>query len=418
MRRPPVCSWALFHVTASTRPFVVAARTRPSRSPSIGSLSALGARSFHLSGIQQAGQNYYQTLGVSQNASAKEIKKAYYALAKKYHPDVNKDDPKAAKLFQQVSEAYEVLSDSAKRQQYDRFGTSSDQQSQNQHQQQARYSRPGARTQWSYQSNVDPEELFRQIFGDLRNFQQGNRRSDFGFGTIFEDFSNFGFGQAQETVVHLTFQEAAKGVQKEIDVVEASGSTRSPRVEKKRYMVPIPPGIEDGQTLRISLGGSQEVFVTVRVEESSYFTREGSHVHTKADISLSQAVLGGIIRIQGLYEDLNVRIPAGTSSHSVLTLTDRGFKSPNYGHGNHYVQLRVRIPTFLTSEQRKLIEEFAYLEKETPGTIEGIDKYGSRPKKKKAPKVDPIPEETETSQEPEEKPGFFQSMRKKLKSWL
>ena len=89
--------------------------------------------------------------------------------------------------------------------------------------------------------------------------QQSRALDDFGF---FQDFARFGFGQAQETEVYLSFKEAAKGATKEIDVVEASGSTRSPRVEKKRYSVSIPAGIEDGQTLRISINGVQVCFAS------------------------------------------------------------------------------------------------------------------------------------------------------------
>ncbi len=84
-------------------------------------------------------------------------------------------------------------------------------------------------------------------------------------------------------------------------------------MEPRRVRVSIPAGVEDGQTLRLSLdGGAREVFVKVHVEESSYFHREGYDVHTDAEVSVAQAVLGGVVRIQGLYEDLNVRIPPGT----------------------------------------------------------------------------------------------------------
>ena len=99
-------------------------------------------------------------------------------------------------------------------------------------------------------------------------------------------------------MVNVSFQESAKGVNKTVEFIEASGSLRNPRVEKRQVSVPIPAGIEDGQTLRMSVGGNQEIFVTVRVEQSNYFTREGADVHTNATISLSQAILGGIIRIQ------------------------------------------------------------------------------------------------------------------------
>jgi len=125
-------------------------------------------------------------LGVSKNAAAKDIKKAYYQLAKKYHPDTNKGDPNASKKFQEVSEAYEVLSDDTKRKEYDTWGTTSEQMGMGQ----------GAKSygnpHWQYRSTVNAEELFRKIFGDA-GFQSG----------IFGDFEDFaeskhGFGAAQE----------------------------------------------------------------------------------------------------------------------------------------------------------------------------------------------------------------------------
>ena len=90
---------------------------------------------------------------------------------------------------------------------------------------------------------------------------------------------------------------------------------------------------------------------------------------------MSQAILGGIIRVQGLYEDLNVRIPAGTSSHSVLTLSDRGFKRLDAyrGNGDHYVHLKIQVPVNLTQDQLKIVKDYAQTEVGTPGTITGVD---------------------------------------------
>ena len=157
------------------------------------------ARKFHVSSVScQKKKDYYDVLGVTRNTSAKDIKKAYYELAKKYHPDTNKNDPNAAKKFQEVSEAYEVLSDDTKRKQYDQFGATADQFANMG--QGAGGANKGFRHQdWNFQSTVDAEELFRKIFGD-----HGMNVNPFG---DFEDYaeSKFGFGSAQEVILMFFF---------------------------------------------------------------------------------------------------------------------------------------------------------------------------------------------------------------------
>ena len=333
-------------------------------------------------------KDYYKVLGVSSNASGKDIKKAYYQLAKQFHPDTNKGEPAAAVRFQEVSEAYEVLSDDQKRGEYDSFGGGGkapggggggfnpkgfDQFRQKAAQQGSgtRGSGRAGRAQWSYQSNVDPEELFKTIFGEFSRRQAGAGRA--GFQNPFDElFNNFNFRGGQEAEASISFNQAARGVTKEVEVVRLSPTAGMERV---RVQVPIPAGITDGQTLRLSLGGGQEVFVTVRVEESEYFRREGQHVHTTAAISLSQALLGGVIRVQGLYEEINLKVPAGTSSHTQLTLSNRGIKHMEAAgrYGDHVVHLTIRLPTSLTEEQRQLIRQFARTERDTPGTVNGVE---------------------------------------------
>lgn len=363
-------------------------------------------------------KDYYNVLGVAKNASAKEIKKAYYQLAKKYHPDTNKGDPDSSRKFQEVSEAYEVLSDDTKRREYDTYGQTSEQMGRAGNGP-ASHGPQGFSQNWQFRSTIDPEELFRKIFGDG------------GFKAGFEDFSDsrYGFGGAQEVMMNLTFAQAARGVNKDIDVnvvdtcPKCTGSRCEPgtkpgkcqycngtgmetistgpfvmrstcrycqgtrmyikypclecggkgqTVQRKRVTVPVPAGVEDGQTVRMSVG-NKELFITFNVEKSRYFKRDGADVHTEANISLSQAVLGGTIRVQGVYEDQTIQVVPGTSSHTRVCLRGKGLKRVNsYGTGDHYVHLKIQIPTKLNNKQKALIQAYAELEEDTPGQIMGV----------------------------------------------
>jgi len=352
-------------------------------------------------------------LGIPKNADQKQIKKAYYQLAKKYHPDSNKDDPNASKKFQEVSEAYEILGDDDKRAQYDTYGTSGEQ-----------FGGMGG-GQGGFRSNIDPEELFRTIFGDK--------------GSPFGNFGNFGGGGGgtteqfdfgpKEYHVNLTFQQAAQGVQKDMFVsimdtcnkCKGTGSEPGSKPERcptcngtgmetvstgpfmmrstcrrcsgkgsynknpcgecrgagqtnqrQKISVPVPAGIEDGQTVRMPVG-NKEVFITFRVEKSEYFTRKGADVYTDASISLAQSALGGSIRVQGIYEDLNIQIPPGTNSHTRMRMAGKGIKKVSgYGHGDHYINIKIQPPKKLSDKQAALLKVFAELESNTPGTVHGL----------------------------------------------
>uniref|UniRef100_D3TN63 DnaJ homolog l(2)tid, mitochondrial n=1 Tax=Glossina morsitans morsitans TaxID=37546 RepID=D3TN63_GLOMM len=378
-------------------------------------------RNFH-SSHPLNGKDYYQILGVAKNASSKEIKKAYYQLAKKYHPDTNKNDPDASRKFQEVSEAYEVLSDDQKRREFDTYGQTAEEMGRNGGAGFAGHGPQGFSQSWQFRSTIDPEELFRKIFGD-HNFSPNN----------FEDFaeSQFGFGRAQEIVMDLSFAQAARGVNKDVNVnivdtcpkckgtkcepgtkpgrcqycngtgmetistgpfvmrstcrycqgtrqyvkypcAECEGKGQT--VQRKKVTVPVPAGIEDGQTVRMQVG-KKELFVTFRVEPSRHFKRKGADVHSSATISLAQAVLGGTVRIEGVYEDEWLNIEPGTSSHHKILLRNKGLKRVNaHGHGDHYVTIKIEMPKHLNKEQKELLIKYAELETNTPGSIHGITK--------------------------------------------
>lgn len=172
-------------------------------------LPYIPSSAIHTSGCLSQ-KDYYQILGVPKNSSTKEIKKSYYELAKKYHPDTNKGDTDSSKKFQEVSEAYEVLSDDQKRKEYDTYGQTSEQMGRAGGGAGPQAHGPqGFSQNWQFRSTVDPEELFRKIFGDNNFRQQG-----------FDDFSEsqFGFGGAQELVMNLTFSQAARGVNKDVNL--------------------------------------------------------------------------------------------------------------------------------------------------------------------------------------------------------
>ncbi|KAL6102932.1 dnaja3 [Pungitius sinensis] len=373
----------------------------------VKSPQAAFALSFHTSAADRSKQDFYQILGVPRTATQKEVKKAYYQMAKKYHPDTNKEDPQAKEKFAQLAEAYEVLSDEAKRKQYDAYGSAGFGGGQ----------AGGGQHYWSGQaSSVNPEELFRKIFGE---FSGGRGFGD--FNAIFE--------QPQEYFMELTFTQAAKGVNKEFSVnVEAAcqrcdgkGSEPGTKVQhchscngsgmetvntgpfvmrstcrrcagkgtviatpchscrgagqtkqKKTVMVPVPAGVEDGQTVRMPVG-KKEIFITFRVQKSPVFRRDGADIHSDLFISVAQAILGGSAKTQGLYETLNLTIAAGIQTDQRIRLSGKGIaRITGYGYGDHYVHVKVKIPKTLTDRQRALLTSYAEDETEVEGTVNGV----------------------------------------------
>lgn len=137
-------------------------------------------------------------------------------------------------------------------------------------------------------------------------------------------------------------------------------------------MVPVPAGVEDGQTVRMPVG-KKEIFITFRVQRSPVFRREGADIHSDLFISVAQAILGGTARAQGLYETLNLSIPAGCQADQKIRLGGKGIaRVSGYGFGDHYVHVKIKVPKSLTDRQRALLMSYAEDESEVEGTVNGV----------------------------------------------
>jgi molecular chaperone DnaJ len=347
-------------------------------------------------------QDYYEILGVSRDADASELKRAYRKLAMELHPDRNPGDAKAEERFKAASEAYQILSDAEKRALYDRFG----------------HDGPRGSGFGSGFSDVgDIFSAFGDIFGDL-----------FGGG-----FGGFGGGRGRqqargadlETRVNLSLAEVAKGVTKEIKIrrrvacKECGGSgaaagsgrercqqcggrgqvmhqqgflmiqtvcpicrgegtiVRKPcgacrggglTVAEESLQVTIPAGVEDGATLRLNgrgeaaPGGGQpgSLYVSLHVEGDSRFEREGADLHTEVAMSFPQAALGATLKSPSLDGDIDVSVSPGTQSGDIVTLKGKGLpRLQGRGHGDIVVHLRLVVPSRLSAEQEKSLRDYA-----------------------------------------------------------
>lgn len=302
-------------------------------------------------------RDYYQILGVSKNATQEEIKKAYRKLAVKYHPDKNQGDKQAEERFKEISEAYEVLGDSKKRQKYDKLGANWKQ-----------YENAGTgRHQYSQQYGGAPGGESYYYEGDLGDLF-GDTGSDSGFSDFFNAF--FGTGGRRRTGFGSR-EQAFKGddlrAELEISLSEAwHGTSRILDTGKEKLRINIKPGVYNGQELRIRGKGTPgmnggpkgDIYVTIKVIPDSVYQVDGNDMTRLVDVDLYTAVLGGKIEIDTLAGRLNVPVPRGTQNGHKLRLKGKGM--PVYGKpgsfGDLYIQLNVKVPDNLSNEEIQLFE--------------------------------------------------------------
>ena len=374
-----------------------------------------------------AKKDYYEVLGVDKNASQAEIKSAFRKMAKKYHPDINKEEGAEAK-FKEVGEAYSVLGDEQKRKQYDQFGHA------------------------AFENGAGGNP-----YGNYGGFSGFQGFEDIDLGDIFEDMFGGGFGfssrrgakknrarKGDDTLVrvNLTFEEAIFGCKKELklDLDEdcdncngkggfdektcstcggtgrvvsqtqsifgviqqqttcpdcgGSGKTfgrvcsdcngHGHVTKNKTIEVNIPAGVDNGSELRITGKGSKgfnggpngDIYIQFKVKEHAIFQREGDDIYLDLPITIAEAVLGCKKEIPTVYGNLVIEIDAGTQSGTKLRIKSKGVENVRTGRkGDMYVIVNVLIPEKLDKQQKELFKELADTNLRTNSEFKTIDKY-------------------------------------------
>ncbi len=314
------------------------------------------------------GKDYYKVLGIGKKATQKEIKQAYRRLARKYHPDLNLGDKSAENKFKEINEAHEVLSDTEKRQKYDRFGD-----------------------QWQH-----AEQFAGAGQGGMRrDFARGGSTYEFSdlggiFGDLFGDFdtrSRAGRhplrGQDISSPVEVTLEEAYSGRKRTIQLQEeticaacggtgrvgnrvctiCNGSGRT--VDLKHLEVKIPPGVRDGSKIRMAgqgrvshTGGERgDLYLVVKLLPHRIFERKGDDLYAEIPVPLVTAMLGGEVQVPSLDGNLSLKIPAETQNGKIFRLTGKGMPQlGKSGYGTMFARAKVVLPTNLTEEERKLFK--------------------------------------------------------------
>jgi curved DNA-binding protein len=305
-------------------------------------------------------KDYYATLGVGKNATQEEIQRAYRKLARKYHPDVNKEKG-AEEKFKEIGEAYEVLKDPEKRTKYDRYGTAWKAA-----QQGGGTPPPGYEDVWvDFGRSTEGfgfsgfSDFFEQLFGTGGRRRPGTRTRDAGpTGTQWEWATR---GEDQEARLTLSLEEAAQGGQREISLTDPI--TR----QAKTYVVNIPKGIRGGQRIRLSGQGGKgvsgapagDLYLHVELLPHPTFRLEGKDLHTVLAVAPWEAALGTEVTLPTLGGAVHVKIPPGSSSGRKIRLRGKGFPDQQRGQGDLYAEIWIVVPTHLSSQERKLFEELA-----------------------------------------------------------
>ncbi|MCA9895901.1 MAG: DnaJ domain-containing protein [Anaerolineae bacterium] len=305
-------------------------------------------------------KDYYDILGVNKNADQSEIKRAFRKKAKQYHPDANPDDPSAEDRFKELNEAYEVLSDKSKRQQYDQFGNNWESFA------------GGGGTGGATYRNVNPEDLqdiLNNMFGGRQGRSSGSdTRTSSGFGG-FSGFNPFGGGFGQEVQYDNQPQTKGQDVEHPIKITldEAyHGKDIVLTIDGRRLTTKIPAGAKTGSKVRLSgegqpspYGGqSGDLYLVVEVTPDKRYERDGDDLITDVAIDVFTAMLGGKADVQTFTGVGKLTIPPGTQGGQKFRLSGKGM--PKLKHkgqfGDLYARVNITVPTNLTDAQKQQVE--------------------------------------------------------------
>lgn len=287
-------------------------------------------------------RSYYEILGVARDATDDEIRKAYRALARKYHPDVNPNDPKAESRFKDINEAYSVLSDKKKRAEYDMYGSAGN--------------APGA-------APGSGPDMYN--YGGFGGFKDGDFNSIFEsmFGGVDPRMRNAP-GQDVEQKVTITLEEAFNGTERRFQFHTSTGQPRT-------ITVKIPPGIESGGKIRIQneggpgyAGGRRgDLIIHVQISPHARYERDGNDLRDKVAIDLYDMILGGEVRVPLMGgKSLTLKVPPLSQNGATHRIPNQGMplRTNPTQRGDLYLRLEVSLPSHLSDEERAL---FANLQK-------------------------------------------------------